>query len=275
VSRSWSPAAEQKLRELYATESITRLAFLLKRTPTAIKSRAGVLGLSKGNRHPWTAAQDRRLRQRYASETIDTLTQLLGHSASSVYQRARRLGLVKPEGWAAKVTRQRWAEGRNEGSRRRHFPKGHVPANKGLRRPGWAPGRMAETQFKKGAMSGAAQHNYVPIGTEKIDKKRNVLVRKITDGPALFPVNRWRPVHVLVWEAANGPIPPGHICVFRRGMKTYVAAEITADKLEIVTYAENMRRNTIHNLPQPLKDVIQLLGRVKRQARKGTDVEQH
>ena len=65
---------------------------------------------------------------------------------------------------------------------------------------------MRETQFKKGRPASEAR-NYVPIGTEKVDPKRKVLMRKVTDDPALFPVNRWRPVHVMVWEAENGPVP--------------------------------------------------------------------
>jgi hypothetical protein len=135
------------------------------------------------------------------------------------------------------------------------YPKGNVPANKGLRRPGYAPGRMAETQFKKGRPAHEAR-NYVPIGTEKYDRKRKTIVRKITDDPSLFPVARWRPVHVIVWEAANGPVPDGHIVIFRPGMKTLVSADITLDRLELVTLAENMRRNTIHNLPAPLRKAI-------------------
>ena len=73
----------------------------------------------------------------------------------------------------------------------------HTVCGKGLRRPGWSTGRMAETQFKKGRPAIEAR-NYVPIGTEKVDPERKVLMRKITDDPKLFPVNRWRPVHVLV-----------------------------------------------------------------------------
>lgn len=268
MRRHWSSAAEHLLRARYARESLARLAFLLKRTPKAIRSRAKVLGLSKGTRRRWTAAADRILRQRYATESAEAIARRVGHTRSSVYNRARHLGLEKPATWAADVTRQRWAQGRNEGSRRRHFAKGHVPANKGTRRPGFAPGRMAETQFKKGSMNGAAQHNYVPIGTEKIDPKRKVLMRKTTDDPALFPVQRWRPVHVMVWESVHGPVPAGHIIVFRRGMKTFTAQEITVDRLEAVTLAENMRRNTIHNYPPAVKDAMRLVGRVKRQARK-------
>ena len=126
---------------------------------------------------------------------------------------------------------------------------------------------MAETQFKKGRPAHEAR-NYVPVGTEKIDQKRGVVVRKITDDPAVFPVQRWRPVHVLVWTAANGPIPPGHICIFKPGKKTFVTAEITLDRLELVTHQENMRRNTVHNLPKPLAKLVQLRGALNRKINK-------
>jgi hypothetical protein len=127
---------------------------------------------------------------------------------------------------------------------------------------------MAETQFKKGEMCGAARHNYVPIGTEKVDPKRRVLMRKVTDDPAIVPVMRWRPVHVLVWEAAHGSVPAGHIVIFKTGRKTFVASEITVDRLELVTLAENMRRNTIHNrYPRDVVQVIQLGGALKRKIR--------
>lgn len=268
MKRNWSPAAEQRLRELYATTPLVRLAFLLKRTPAAIKSRAGVLGLTKGTRSRWTPAQDQILRKRYAIDSADAIARDLGCTRTRVYQRAHRLGLEKPDTWASECTRKRWADGRHENSRRQHFPKGHVPANKGLRRPGYSPGRMADTQFKKGQMHGAAQHNYVPIGTEKIDPKRNVLMRKVTDDPTIFPVKRWRPVHVLAWEREHGAVPAGHIVIFRRGLKTFKAEEITADRLELVTLAENMRRNTIHNYPPSIKDAMRLVGRINRQVRK-------
>lgn len=266
--RAWSAAAEEKLTDLYATTSLPRLAFLLKRTQSAVKARAGVLGLTKGTRRHWTPAQDRVLRRRYPKDPTAEIARDLGFTLTRVYQRAHRLGLEKPEGWSAEVTRKRWKEGRHENSRSAFFPKGHVPANKGKRSPGVAPGRMAETQFKKGQMHGAAQHNYVPIGTEKYDPKRKVTMRKFTDDPALFPVSRWRPVHVMVWEAANGKVPPGHIVIFRPGMKTLDSALITIDRIELVTLAENMRRNTIHRYPETIKDAMRLVGRVNRQVRK-------
>lgn len=150
------------------------------------------------------------------------------------------------------------------------FKQGGNPAIKRLRRPGWAPGDMAKTQFKKGRPASESR-NYVPMGTEKVDPKRKVLMRKVTDDPSIFPAQRWRPVHVIVWEAEHGPLPEGHIVIFRPGMKTFAADEITADRLEIVTLAENMRRNTFHNrYPPEVKELIHLKSRITRRINKRT-----
>lgn len=85
------------------------------------------------------------------------------------------------------------------------FPKGHVPANKGKKMPFNA--NSARTRFKKGNGTGRANENYKPIGTERLSKEGYVQ-RKIHDGLPLQ--SRWRSVHVINWEALNGPVPAGH-----------------------------------------------------------------
>lgn len=260
--RSWSASADDKLRALYADTELARLAFLLKRSESALKQRARKLGLKR--RRFWTAAEIKILRKRYPTELAAAIAKDLGRNAGQVHRQAKVLGLKKVDGWAAQCTRQRWAEGRHENSRKACFPKGNVPANKGVKRPGWSPGRMAETQFQKGRHASESR-NYVPIGTEKYDPKRKVLMRKITDDPTIFPVKRWQPVHVLVWKAAGNEIPPGHICIFRPGMKTIVSEEITVDRLEVVSLAENMRRNTfINRYPPELDKLIRANASLKR-----------
>src|SRR5690242_9457890 len=89
---------------------------------------------------------------------------MLGRSQSSTYQRAYNLGLAKSEEFFASPASGRTNGRQGAGSR---FPKGHVPANKGLRRPGWAPGRMRETQFTKGQMP----HNWRPVGSLRVNSE--------------------------------------------------------------------------------------------------------
>lgn len=219
-------------------------------------------------RRSWTADEDETLRINWPRFPAFLIAHVLERPRAAVYRRAAALGLQKAEDFHTQPLAALWNGTQEPGSIASRIKPGATPANKGLRRPGWYAGRMRETQFKKGRPASESR-NYVPIGTEKVDPKRKVLMRKVTDDPALFPVNRWRPVHVMVWEAANGAVPEGHIVVFRPGLKTLIAAEITADRLETVTLAENMRRNSYHNrFPPELKELVHLKARITRRVRR-------
>lgn len=129
------------------------------------------------------------------------------------------------------------------------FEKGHQPHNKGVK--GWkAGGKATQTQFKPGQRGS----KWRPIGSERITKD-GIRQRKIAD-TKYAPAN-WRSVHELTWEAHHGPVPAGHIVVFNGDPE-----DVT--DLECITRAENMRRNSIHNLPEPLKDVIRWRGVLNR-----------
>lgn len=210
------------------------------------------------NRKPWTPAEDAIVRGRYPDDLCEDVARDLGRSARSVYQRARDLGVRKSAAFQASGKARR-LDGVRGGATR--FAKGHVPANKGLRRPGWAPGRMAETQFRKGARSGVAVKLWKPIGAERISKD-GYLERKVNDDMPLQ--RRWKAVHRIVWEAEHGPIPPGHAVVFKPDRFSADAAEITVDALELVTRAELMKRNSYHNYPAPIPQLIQLRGALNR-----------
>lgn len=213
----------------------------------------------------WTAIDEQLLREFYPDWPTWMLARYFGRDEGPIYQKAHSLGLCKSAEFLATPASGRLradSAARIGGATR--FQHGQVAFNKGLRRPGYAPGRMRETQFKPGVRSGAAARNYVPIGTEKIVAKRNVLMRKTTDDPSIFPVKRWRPVHVIVWESVNGAVPRGHIVRFKSGKKTFVASEITIDRLELVSLAENMRSNSLHRYPKEVVHLIQLKGALNR-----------
>lgn len=103
-----------------------------------------------------------------------------------------------------------------------YFRKGHAPHNKGVK--GWrSGGRSVETQFKKGRPP-EQTFNYVPIGSTRITRD-GYIERKVTDDPSLVPARRWVAEHRLLWAAANGPIPKGHVVVFLDGDKQNLALD--------------------------------------------------
>lgn len=208
-------------------------------------------------RHPWTAEQLDLLRARYADTPAATIALETGHTISSVYQRAAAFGLRKSAAYYASA-----AAGRLDGVRggATRFRPGHATWNKGAHyNPG---GRSVETRFKPGRKPEESR-NYLPIGSLRINAD-GLLERKITDDQRLYPARRWAPVHRLVWESANGPVPPGHIVVFKGGRTTQIN-EITLDRVELITRAEHARRNHPRSRSPELARLVQLKGAITRQ----------
>lgn len=128
----------------------------------------------------WSAKDDQVLRDRYAHESTAIVAHDLRRSLCAVHARADKLALKKTAAYLASPAACRLRRGDHVGAAFR-FRKGQAPANKGVRRPGWGPGRMKETQFKKGVRQGVAVKLWRPIGTERISKD-GYLERKVNDG---------------------------------------------------------------------------------------------
>lgn len=215
----------------------------------------------------WTPEMDSMLCRLYTHHSAAECAVEIGVSRPAICGRAATLGLRKQRSWMAERARQCWAEGRHNASRASCFKPGTTPFNKGRPVAEWMPPQSADkcsrTQFQKGQMSGAAQHNYVPIGSEKI--RNGQLYRKMTDDQDTYPAARWKPVSRLVWEAAHGPTPAGYMVRFRDGMATTHRDNITLDRLELISRVENMRRNSRHNrYPPELNTLLQLKGALNR-----------
>lgn len=219
-------------------------------------------------RFDWTPEALATLHRLYPDHTSAHVAQVLGTSLGAAYHKAWSLGLGKSAAFYASQSSGRIERGQQMPSIvATRFKPGSTPWNKG--KPFNPGGRSTETRFKAGEMRGAAQHNYVPIGSHRISKD-GYLERKVTDDPALVPTRRWTAVHRLVWIAANGPIPAGHIVCFLPGRKTNVLAEITADRLECISRAENIRRNSPSNKHPELAKLVQLKGQITRQVNRIT-----
>lgn len=204
----------------------------------------------------WTADQEAALLARYPHEKTENLAADLGMRLDQVYKKAALLGLKKTQAYLDSPEACRLRRGEHVG-KASQFPKGHVPFNKGVKGINH-PGCVA-TQFKKGHK----HNNEAPLGALRVNAY-GYLERKtsMTRNP---PARRWVAVHRLVWIETNGPVPQGHVVVFKRGMRSAVPQEITLDKVELVTRAELMLRNNLHNnYPKEVTLLIQARGALNR-----------
>jgi len=230
----------------------------------AIRALCRTMPRFRAGKRLWSQADDRELRRTFPHTDTATLAQQLRRTYTSTCGRAAKLGLHKSAAYLARHRRTGANRLRTCGAPFR-FQPGHVSANKGLRRPGYAPGHMKETQFKKGGLP----RNYMPVGsTRTCDGYVYVKVADVRYVP--YTVN-WLPLHIIEWERVNGPLPAGHALAFRNHDRT----DLRLENLECITRRELMARNSVHNLPAPLKQTVQLLGALNRQLRRRTrDAEQ-
>lgn len=212
------------------------------------------------NGRTWSDFELAVLRMHYPITTAANLAELLDRQVSSVHRKANKLGLAKREGFAADLARERMTL--DHPARAHVFPKGHAPANKGLRRPGWSVGDMARTQFKKGQVS----VNTMPIGSYRVNSD-GFVERKFAQAPGPY-MNRWIPLHREIWIAANGPVPKGFVIAFKPGLKTIDPELVTLDRIECISLADNCRRNSSRNHGPEIAKIVQLRGAITRQINK-------
>jgi hypothetical protein len=220
---------------------------------------------------PWTKREIAIIRRDYPHKVTKGIAAALGRPLSGVYKTANDFGVKKSAAFLASSEFGRLMKLTQRGVAHR-YPKGHVPANAGLRRPGWSVGRMRETQFKKGRPA-CESRNYKPIGSYRINAD-GYLDRKLSDTG--LPQRRWACVHRLVWTEANGPIPEGYAVAFKAGRATTDVAKITLDAIELISRRNLMLRNSYHtNYPKPIRRLIQLRGAIQRQINKRTKGKCH
>ncbi|MGH9641473.1 MAG: HNH endonuclease [Terriglobales bacterium] len=213
-------------------------------------------------RFRWTMRQLWKVWREYPHRPTAAIAAEIGCRIQSVYQKAAEWDLHKSVAFNASPASGRNVKGHAPHGMRTRFQKGITPANKGLRRPGWARGRMRETQFKKGELNGVALRRYKPVGSHRVNAD-GYLDRKVCDDG--LPHRRWVGVHRLVWIESNGPIPSGHIIRFNPGRRTTDLALITPDALECITLRENRLRNSIHQVMAPeLRQITLLRGQITR-----------
>lgn len=220
----------------------------------------------------WSPGELSRLRDLYPIQPTSKVARLLRRSICSINSAATKLGLRKTEEYLKTPEACRWRMECPRPGVAYQFPKGHVPANKGLRRKGWSPGRMKETQFRPGQRGGKAAQNWKPIGTVLTDSDgyQRIKVREAvygTEATGFGNSSVWPQLHRHVWQQHHGPVPAGHVIAFKNRKRE----DCAIGNLECIPRSALASRNNMWtNLPRELAEVIQLAGVLKRKLREAT-----
>jgi hypothetical protein len=207
----------------------------------------------KINRRPWSESEKAAMAARYANDLTQDIARDLGRPVHQVLDWANRNGLRKSAEFLSSKGFKNQLSARGGGSPTR-FKPGHSTWNAGLK--GWhAGGRSRETQFQPGQKP----HTCNPIGHERVCEG-GYLQRKVTDTG--FTRRDYRPAHHIAWEAAgNPPVPEGCVLIFIDGnLRNFAPAN-----LQLLTRAELMRRNSVHNHGPEIARITQLRGAIVRQ----------
>lgn len=190
----------------------------------------------------WTDAQIDILRTRYPHQPSESVAAAIGRPLQSIWNKAQALGLRKTPEFLTAMGRENCANGTQS-----RFQPGHATWNKGISFQ--AGGASTKTRFPKGHQP----HNHRPVGSTRVSADGYIEIK--TAEP-----RTWRHLHRVVWEHHHGPIPRGMAVVFRDGNP----ANCTPENLATASRRDLMARNTIQNLPEPIKECIRLNNWIKR-----------
>lgn len=154
--------------------------------------------------------------------------------------------------------RRGWLTGRTG-----RFAPGQTPPNKG--RKGFCAPGSEKGWFPPGTRLGRAAANYQPIGAERVTKD-GYRQRKVNDD--LPFQRRWKMVHLIEWEAVNGPLPAGHALKCLDGNRLNTAApNWVAVPRGLLPRLAGRHRRAFDTAPPDLKPTLLAVARLEHAAR--------
>ena len=189
------------------------------------------------------------IRKRYPYEPTKKIAQDLGLTLSQVYNRAHHMGLKKSDEYNNTPDSGRFHKGvrRSPGT---EFKKGMTAHNKGKKMSPEVYEKVSHTFFKKGNKPvNTKQDHYISIRKDTTGIEYKFI--KLAD-------SEWELYHRYLWKQHHGSIPEGYIVVF----KDKNSMNCTIENLELISYKENMERNTIQRYPAPLREVMKLTNKL-------------
>lgn len=180
----------------------------------------------------WCNEKIAYLVEHYANRKNSELAKAIGTTEGAVSNKANKLKLKKSREFIEKHCNR--------------FKTGLVPHNKGKPMPEATKAKL-KTMFKKGHKP----QNKLEVGTERICRDGYTYV-KVSDSP-----NKWVAKHHILW---GQDVPKGYKLVFIDGNKR----NFDISNFQLISDAEQMKKNTIKRFPQELQNLIRTLKKLER-----------
>jgi hypothetical protein len=199
------------------------------------------------NRNFWTEQEIKFLTDNYPDIKTADIAAIMNRPIGGVNGKAYDLGLKKSFKHM-KALLEIEAKKLAEAGKQYQFKKGQVSHNKGQKMPKELYEKVKRTMFKPGHKPG----NIKKVGAERIDYEGYTYV-KLADAD-------WVLKHRHIWEQVNGPVLANHVVIFKdNNMHNF-----DINNLQMISQKENMLRNTIHQYPEQIQELIKLKNKLKK-----------
>lgn len=196
---------------------------------------------------PYTLQEHEYIKANIANMSIKELAKQLKRCSATLLKEAHQIGLTDII-WNKKKASQ--------------LQPGNVPVNKGMKMHEFmSPKQLAvfkSNQYKKGS----TPHNALADGSEVQRVDKSGIIYTLIKVPGLRKLVL---KHRFVWETFHGKkIPYRHKITFKDGDTFNFAIE----NLECISYEAQMIKNSIHQYPEELKELLHIKGAITRQINK-------
>lgn len=176
-------------------------------------------------------------------------------SITTIYKTASRYGVQKSEDFKKSEFSGRIKKGQML-SESTQFKKGFVPFTKGKKLKDIC---KSEDSYRR-SIANRWYKGCSPINEKKDGDITIRRIRSVGNGNVIpykfirISRNKWEFLHRHIWSLKNGKIPDGFNIVFKDGN----TMNCSIDNLECISNAELVVRNSLHNLPEEIREVIYL-----------------
>jgi hypothetical protein len=199
------------------------------------------------NRNFWTEKEIKFLTDNYSDMKTADIAAIMNRPIGGVNGKAYDLRLKKSFKHM-KMLQEIESQKLINSGKRHQFKKGQTSHNKGKKMPAELYEKIKRTMFKPGHKPG----NIKKVGAIRIDHEGYTYI-KLSDA-------NWVLKHRHVWEQINGPVPANHVVIFKdNNMHNF-----DINNLQVISQADNMLRNTIHQYPEQIQELIKLKNKLKK-----------